>query len=204
MKLPAYVTILTVPKKYYVVWQGRKPGIYDNWEDCSKQVKGFPNAKYQSFPDKQQANDAFNNISKTPNLENFIKESICVDAACSGNPGRLEYRLVDTQTREEIFRKKAISLGTNNLGEFLAIVHALAMLKKENRSLPIYSDSLTAIEWVNKKEVRSKLPRDHESEEVWELVDRALDWLRKNQYTSRILHWNTKGWGQIPADFNRK
>lgn len=82
--------------------------------------------------------------------------SIAVDAACSGNPGAMEYRGVETATGREIFRQGPFSEGTNNIGEFLAIVHGLAMLKKMNSDLPLYSDSVNAISWVKKKKAENR------------------------------------------------
>ena len=46
-------------KKFYVVWQGVKPGIYSSWEECKAQVSGFENARYKSFPSMEEAKKAF-------------------------------------------------------------------------------------------------------------------------------------------------
>ena len=141
-------------KKYYVVWAGRQPGIYTTWAECAEQVNGFNNAKYKSFPTEAQAKAAFfadwqEYIGKSAPLlvlpPEVITDSISVDAACDGSPGNLEYRGVNTGTGEQIFHQGPIKNGTNNLGEFLAIVHALALLKKQNKSMPIYSDSRNAL-----------------------------------------------------------
>ena len=35
--------------KYYVVWNGRKPGIYEGWDKCRDQVAGFTGAKFKGF-----------------------------------------------------------------------------------------------------------------------------------------------------------
>lgn len=134
----------------------------------------------------------------------YIKESVSVDAACSGNPGPMEYRGVDTQTGDELFHHGPVPNGTNNIGEFLAIVHALAMLKKENSKLPIYSDSAIAIGWVAKKRMNTTVPRDETTTEVWNLIDRATAWLQNNDYPNEIFKWDTKNWGEIKADFGRK
>ncbi|MBW6459282.1 MAG: hypothetical protein K0B08_01805 [Bacteroidales bacterium] len=130
--------------------------------------------------------------------------SLSVDAACSGNPGVLEYRGVETATGRQLFHQGAFPLGTINIGEFLAIVHALAYLKKHNNTMPVYSDSKTAIKWVNDKAIKTKLPRNNTTDPLFDLVDRAIDWLKENDYPNRILKWETKFWGEIPADFGRK
>src|SRR5699024_475951 len=104
----------------------------------------------------------------------YIKQSISVDAACSGNPGDMEYRGVDTESGDELFRVGPIQNGTNNIGEFLAVVHALALLKKENNSMPIYSDSQVAIKWVRDKQANTTLRRDDSTTRIWNLIDRAL------------------------------
>jgi ribonuclease HI len=127
-----------------------------------------------------------------------------VDVGCSGNPGIVEYKGVDTRTGEIIFHQGPIAKGTNNLGEFLAIVHALAYLKKLSSNKTIYTDSITALSWLRKKEVSTNLIRDASTEEIWTLVDRALKWIKTNTYTNRIVKWDTRKWGEIKADFGRK
>ena len=199
-------------QKYYVVWVGRQPGIYSSWADCAEQVNGFSGAKYKAFEQKAQAREAFQlgweqfigqsrPLSLPPEV---VADSISVDAACDGSPGRLEYRGVHTKTGQELFHVGPIDNGTNNLGEFLAIVHALAMLRKQGKTTPIYSDSRTALSWVRQKVVRSKLPRTDATAEVWALADRALAWLENNDYSNELLDWKTDEWGEIRADFGRK
>ena len=53
-----------------------------------------------------------------------------VDAACSGNPGPMEYQAIDLATGAQVFHFGPMH-GTNNIGEFLAIVHALALLDRQ-------------------------------------------------------------------------
>jgi len=131
-------------------------------------------------------------------------ESISVDAACSGNPGMLEYRGVYTKTGKEIFHQGPFRNGTNNIGEFLAIVHALALLKQKNSQLPLYSDSRTALKWVQQKKAKTKLEKNEENEYLFELIARAENWLQNNEYSTPLLKWETEAWGEIPADFGRK
>lgn len=198
-------------KKYYVVWSGRKPGIYTTWHECQQQVSGYSGAKFKSYPSLAAAEQAFNSDYEQPEKQtnqakttDYILESISVDAACSGNPGDMEYRGVDTDTGAELFHVGPVQNGTNNIGEFLAIVHALAMLKKENNPLPIYSDSQVAIKWVRDQQVNTTLPKDDSTKRIWNLIDRALYWLRNNTYTNKLLKWDTAKWGEIKADFGRK
>lgn len=132
-----------------------------------------------------------------------IDNSLAVDAACSGNPGPMEYRGVHIASRQEVFHFGPTK-GTNNIGEFLAIVHGLALLKQKGFDMPIYSDSVNAISWVRQKKCKTKLSRTAETEELFKLIERAEKWLRENTYTTRILKWETKEWGEIPADFGRK
>lgn len=204
---------ITMPvKKYYVVWRGLRPGVYDNWKECEKQIRGVEGAVYKSFPGLEEAKLAYagnwkDYISRrvsNPRVGNPVLESISVDAACSGNPGVLEYRGVETRSGKQLFHKGPFPLGTINIGEFLAIVHALAFLKKTNNSLPVYSDSRTAIKWVKDKAVKTKLPRNAKSEPLFELLDRAINWLNNNEYPNIVMKWETKYWGEIPADFGRK
>jgi ribonuclease HI len=200
-------------KKFYVVWRGRIPGIYESWADCAIQVSGFPGAKFKGFKTLFDAQQAFDEGWETyigkkpadrPLSPAVAANSISVDAACSGSPGKLEYRGVSTKTGEVLFHVGPLQSGTNNLGEFLAIVHALAWLQKQSSKIPVYSDSRNAIRWVKKRQVKSTLPRNNETEAVWQLVDRALNWLTQNNYPNQIIKWETAEWGEIRADFGRK
>lgn len=207
-------------QKFYVVWKGKNPGVYNTWDDCKKQIEGYPEAVYKSFKDKTLAEKAFqegseNYIGLDERILNFTDEqrqlvgnplanSLSVDAACSGNPGVLEYRGVHTSTGREIFKKGPFPEGTVNLGEFLALVHGIAWLKQKNSNKAVYSDSRTAMSWVRKKRINTKLERNRKNDELFQLVDRALIWLHNNSFDNPILKWETKYWGEIPADFGRK
>ena len=206
-------------QKFYVVWEGVTPGVYTSWTDCQLQIKGYEGAKYKSFDNHEEAERALATSPYTKKRKNakkksekvssetlpacVIDNSLAVDAACSGNPGPMEYRGVHIASRQEVFHFGPTK-GTNNIGEFLAIVHGLALLKQKGFDMPIYSDSVNAISWVRQKKCKTKLPRTAETEELFKLIERAEKWLRENTYTTRILKWETKEWGEIPADFGRK
>ncbi len=208
-------------KKYYVVWEGNETGVFDNWADCQAQVKGYVGARYKSFKNKELAEEAYygnsndyigknvkNDTSLTPEqlakIGQPIWESLAVDAACSGNPGVLEYQGVDTKSGIRFFHQGPFPQGTVNLGEFLALVHGLAYLKQKGSTIPIYSDSRTAMAWVRDKQVRTSLKRNNTNRQLFALVERGLNWLKNNTYSNKILKWETAAWGEIPADFGRK
>ncbi|HEA29406.1 MAG TPA: ribonuclease H [Leeuwenhoekiella sp.] len=206
-------------EKFYVVWQGKKPGIYNKWADCKAMIAGFKGAQYKSFPTFAEAKKAYNGnfsdykgkkIPKTVDAALLAKigqpnyNSISVDAASSGNPGIMEYRGVDTKSKKELFKLGPFQQGTNNVGEFLALVHGLAFLKKHNSNRIIYTDSRTAMSWVRKKTCRTTLKESAKNKPVFDLVRRAETWLNTNDYETVIVKWETKAWGEIPADFGRK
>ena len=203
-------------KRYYVVWNGVEPGIYSTWQECEAQIKGVKQTLYKSFDTIEEAEKAYSSSpynyigSKAKEIKMpkelpaaVLRNALAVDAACSGNPGMMEYRGVYIGTGEEIFHFGPI-FGTNNIGEFLAIVHGLALLKQKGLDIPIYSDSRNALLWVRQKACKTKLPRDNSSEELFGYIDRAEKWLRDNSYTTTLIKWETDQWGEIPADFGRK
>lgn len=204
--------------KYYVVWRGHQPGVYDSWLQCKAQIDGFQGAQYKAFPNKEQAEFAIkdsywkfvspkNKVKSSPikNVNLPIQHnSICVDAACSGNPGNMEYRCVDTQSGKELFKRGPYKEGTNNIGEFLALVHGLAYLQKNNINKSIYSDSATAIAWVKNKKAKTKLEMSKNNEELFDLILRAENYIKQHEINLEILKWDTENWGEIPADFGRK
>ncbi|MDH6303385.1 ribonuclease HI [Parabacteroides sp. PF5-5] len=208
-------------KKFYVVWKGLQPGVYNNWEECKKQVEGQAEAKYKSFATEEEASAALeagyesylrkasspkasSKLLKNVSIGKPNPESIAVDAACSGNPGAMEYRGVYVRTKQEIFHIGPMKQGTNNVGEFLALVHGLALLKQKSSPLPIYTDSVNAMKWVKNKKCKTLLERTPVNEQIFVLIERAEKWLRENTYTTPIIKWETSEWGEIPADFGRK
>jgi ribonuclease HI len=208
-------------KKYYTVWKGHHVGVFETWEDCKAQIKDFQGAQYKSFSTFEAAKKALKGnykdyIGKSKSFQSELTQiqlkkigepnpnSISVDAASSGNPGKMEYRGVDTKSKKQLFIQGPFEEGTNNVGEFLAIVHGLALLKKKNSNLILYTDSKTAMTWVKKKTCNTKLVRNEKNRDLFKLIDRALIWLKENSYNTVIVKWETKAWGEIPADFGRK
>lgn len=211
-------------EKYYTVWKGVNPGVYDSWTDCQLQIKAYKGALYKSFNSREEAEHAFaspaheyfgaekpvsakissdkkGSISPLP--ETFGFDCLAVDAACSGNPGAMEYRGVYIRTGKQIFHYGPV-YGTNNIGEFLAIVHGLALIKQKGLSMPIYSDSRNAMLWVKQKKCKTTLERNSKTEELFNMIERAENWLKNNEYSTPIYKWETEEWGEIPADFGRK
>lgn len=213
--------------KFYVVWHGVEPGIYTTWSECKAQISGVKGAVYSSFPTREEAEEAYNSspyiyiarakkatsdiVSPPTNRTDTVlplplevqAEALAVDAACSGNPGPMEYRGVYLRTGQVVFHFGPM-YGTNNIGEFLAIVHALALLKQKGLNMPIYSDSRNAILWIKQKKCKTKLERTSRTEELYQMIERAEKWLKENTYTTPILKWETTRWGEVPADFGRK
>ena len=208
-------------KKYYVIWKGKETGVFSSWDKVKKLVQGVEGAKYKSFGSKAEANIAIKKkysdyqgkgISKKT-LSNAdkarygvpIKNSLTVDAACSGNPGKMEYRGVLNHNNQEVFKMGPYENGTNNIGEFLALVHGISLLKNKGlHSLPIYSDSKIAMSWIKKKTCRTTITFDTSNKDLLTLIQRAEKWLKENSFRNPILKWETKAWGEIPADFGRK
>ena len=208
-------------KKYYVIWKGKETGVFSSWDKVKKLVQGVEGAKYKSFGSKTEANIAIKkkysdyqgNKSKKIALSDAdkarfgvpIKNSLTVDAACSGNPGKMEYRGVLHHNKQEVFKMGPFKNGTNNIGEFLALVHGISLLKNKGlHSLPIYSDSKIAMSWIKKKTCRTTITFDTSNKDLLTLIQRAEKWLKENSFRNPILKWETKAWGEIPADFGRK
>ena len=208
-------------KKYYVVWKGNTPGIYATWEECSREVAGFAGAQYKSFPTKAEAELAFQKKAESvlyAGKEKKQKEStslkrkmipisvsIVVDAAWNSVQKDMEYQGIFYHTGKLIFHHGPLANGTNNIGEFLAIVHALGYCKKHGlNDMPIYSDSRNAIGWVKQKKCKTNLELSAKTKHIHELIQRAESWLHNNTYSNKVLKWETEDWGENPADFGRK
>ena len=213
---------------FYVVWKGRETGIFESWAACEQQVKGVA-AQYKGFATREEAEKALaegaekyiaprssvnrqkcNAISVTDlspiemQQHGVLLPALAVDAACSGNPGKLEFRGVIADTGTQVFHRGPYIGGTNNIGEFLAIVLGLAYLQKHNLPWVLYSDSKTAIAWIKQKKCKTQLEWNAENQELLLAVRAAEKWLSEHTWTTPIYKWNTEHWGEIPADFGRK
>ncbi len=202
-------------QKYYVVWKGRKRGIYSSWPECEAQVRGYPDAEYKAFDTRLEAERALAGryvdfAGKPASTQKWlfaphppVVPSLCVDAACDGSPGHLEYRGVRTQGGEQVFHAGPFADGTNNVGEFLAIVQAFEWLKDYKLDWPVYSDSENAIGWVKAGKCNTKLAHLPSNRKLFEMIARAEASLKKER-TFKVLKWDTPAWGENPADFGRK
>jgi ribonuclease HI len=204
-------------QKFYVVWRGKKPGIYTSWPDCQKQIVGYDRAQFKSFTTRVEAEQAFAKsfeeikelkgkkiLHELTTKDKPILKSISVDAACAGNPGRLEFQGVFTDTQTPLFARGPYEMGTVNIGEFLALVLGLAWLKKNNLDYPIYTDSLTAMAWIRRGKINTKLEWTSKNQKLLQAVHGAMKWLKENDYDTEIIKWKTDIWGEIPADYGRK
>lgn len=214
-------------RKFYVIWEGRSPGIYDSWEEAKLQVDNYPGARFKAFDNQDAATKAFRGspdeqkallraiashrsagVPATFDIDSHpevVRDSIAVDGACSRNPGPIEYRCVDVVTGAEIFHGGPWDGGTNNIAEYLGLIHALAFLDKTgNNHTVVYSDSRTAQSWVRRRGHASKIAPNGHNAKIIELLARADHWIQSHPTHATILKWDTDNWGEIPADFNRK
>lgn len=220
-------------QKFYVVWEGKQPGIYRSWPDALEQIEGWKGARYKSFTSLRDATLAFRHgsddnleaiaslliqggLAATPEQEKHPPapawinnpevdhSAIAVDASCLGNPGRMEYRGVDLATGKEIFRVGPFDDATNNIGEYLALVHVLALCRNKGINRPVYSDSRTALSWLRRRHSHTTLTPTPRNSRLMELLRRADAWVAANTWPNRVMKWDTERWGEIPADFGRK
>ena len=211
-------------QKGYTVIRFTNEEVFNHMEDVINKIKGtimaidshntppIAGSQINTSPSPQTSNQS--DIKLNPQLQQTGASPLsgglrgagawAVDAACSGNPGPMEYQCVDLQTGAQIFHFGPVQ-GTNNIGEFLAIVHALALMEKQGiKDKVIYSDSYNAILWVKKKKCKTTLTRNSATEQLYQIIARAEQWLMTHNVTTPIIKWETKQWGEIPADFGRK
>lgn len=217
-------------KKYYVIFKGHNPGVYDDWNDAKEQIDGFSNPVYKGYGSPSEAAEAYRKFCRNADngdLGKFLAEASlrslpkpgqpdymtnpevdldawAVDASCLGNPGKMEYQGVELMTGRIIFRIGPFEDATNNIGEFLAIVHAMALMSREGKFHNIYSDSVSGMSWVRNRKIKTQLQQTSNNAKVFELMARALTWLHTHQFPAKVLKWQTDRWGEIPADFGRK
>ena len=214
--------------KYYVVFRGHNPGVYDNWEEVKEQIQGFSNALFKGYQTSEEAAGAYRNFTGAEDREELFRlitlpnshpdstpipwqenpeidhDAWAVDASCQGNPGPMEYRCVDLSTGDVVFQMGPFEDATNNIGEYLALVHAMALMAQKGEYHNIYSDSQTALSWWRNKKVKTQLQTTSRNQKVFELLGRASNWVLTHQFPQRVIKWNTQRWGEIPADYGRK
>lgn len=204
--------------KFYVVWKGRQTGVFTTWDACKAQVDGFPQAEYKAFENRAVAEAAFKGRyadykgQPAPRLTPAqlaragrpIAESWAVDASCLGNPGVLEYRCVHTTSKKLVFQQGPFPQGTNNIGEFLALVEALQACQVQGLAHPIYSDSENALNWVKQRRCKTNLPHTPTTASLFARIAQAEAWLAQQRYPNPLLKWDTVAWGEIAADYGRK
>ena len=213
-----------------MIFKGHNPGVYDDWNDAKEQIDGFSNPVYKGYGSPSEAAEAYRKFSRNADngdLGKFLAEASlrslpkpgqpdymtnpevdldawAVDASCLGNPGKMEYQGVELMTGRIIFRIGPFEDATNNIGEFLAIVHAMALMSREGKFHNIYSDSVSGMSWVRNRKIKTQLQQTSNNAKVFELMARALTWLHTHQFPAKVLKWQTDRWGEIPADFGRK
>lgn len=214
--------------KFYVVFVGHNPGVYDNWDEAREQTEGFPGAVVKGYTSSAEASEAYRNFTGDEDRDEIFrlisrslpKDSLsatkildnpeidinawAVDASCLGNPGKMEYRGVEVKTGKVIFKMGPFDDATNNIGEYLALVHAMALMAKTGEYHNIYSDSVTAMSWVRRRQIKTKLKQTPRNARIFELLARASVWVNTHQFPGKIMKWQTERWGEIPADYGRK
>lgn len=211
--------------KFYVVFKGFNPGVYDDWDDVKEQTTGFPGALFKSYGSSEEAAEAYRNYAGGDDISDLVNiiakassapqgnfsdhpeidmDAWAVDASCLGNPGIMEYRGVSLKTGEVVFQKGPFPDATNNIGEYLALVHAMALMTQRGEFHNIYSDSKTAMSWWRNRMVKTKLAPTPKNSKVFELLARASVWVNTHHFPAKVMKWDTDRWGEIPADYGRK
>ena len=158
-------------KKFYVVWAGRKTGVFTDWPTAHQYVDKFPGAKFKSFATQAEAAQAFRTGSpasagpRTPAKDSNRAPAkvpatsaglqIYCDGACEPNPGSAGSGIV-------VYRDSKLAQlwyglynpnGTNNTAELNALHHALLMAEKTivaGQTVQILCDSTYAINCISK------------------------------------------------------
>jgi ribonuclease HI len=166
-----------VAQKYYVVWQGRETGIFNDWASCKKQIDHFPGARYKSFTTQQEAQAAFkagvgksttttksvsNGFKKAPGIKTYteadikaiqVDTKIYTDGGCEPNPGKAGSGMAVYRNEQlaELWYGLYNPHGTNNTAELNALCQAMRMAEQElkhKRSVVIFCDSKYAIQCI--------------------------------------------------------
>lgn len=132
---------------------------------------------------------------------------LTVDGAAQGQEN-CEYQAVFSSSKKLAFKSKVFKGGTNNIGEFLGLVEAIKYILNNKITPIVYSDSVTAIAWIKYKKAKTTARDTGKiTDELEKLLQEAENFLVYNTEDIEkisIRKWNTKDWGEIPADYGRK
>lgn len=128
-------------------------------------------------------------------------DKIIVHSTANTKTKRMAYKGFNESTNKWIFKVKYKGYCTQNVADFMAIVHALHYCKINNIDLPIYNDNLVAIKWVKDKKVNSLLIKTKENHELFQSFENALVILKQNDFLNPILFWKKKELGNIKNPF---
>jgi ribonuclease HI len=148
---------------FYVVWKGRKPGVYGTWDEARAQVEGFPGALYRKFKTLEDALRAFRGETDVADVYS--------DASYDGQT--LRVRIVDAEGRtlhSDSWPVKGVQV--INVGEFIAAVRALRLTQGI-----VATDSQVAYTWVQAGTARTGLDLP---EDLKKALEEARAWLREN------------------------
>jgi ribonuclease HI len=169
-------------KKYYVVWEGRETGIFENWATTQKHTTGHKNARFKSFKTRQEAEDAFaagdvnqsekagvKNQTEKPAISDEYEVSIYCDGSCDPNPGEAGSGLAVYHGQDLVEACYGLyePNGTNNTAELNALLTALNKASdtiESGATTQILSDSSYSINCIT----------------IWAASWEQKAWVRKN------------------------
>lgn len=196
-----------MPKKFYVVWVGKKKGIFETWDECKQSIQGVSGAKFKSFSSKIRAQAEYYGETCSPNPGEM---ALTVDGACKGSTGEGEFRGVLLPSKTEVFRYGPYSGATNNIMEYLAAIRGLKWIESRGLRIPVYTDSATALHWIKDSPqsecaTSASVPSDSV---LFSNISKSKAWINSRVKKAELLgclrKWDTAVYGEIPADFGRK
>ena len=159
-------------KKFYVVWAGRKTGVFTDWTTTHGYVDKFPGARFKSFNSRAEAEAAFRagRPATTPRPAGAAKAAspsaprihtattglqIYCDGACEPNPGNAGSGIAVYRDGQlaQLWYGLYHPNGTNNTAELNALHHALIIAEEAiaaGETAQILSDSTYSINCISK------------------------------------------------------
>lgn len=187
--------------KYYAVKKGYETGVFDHWEECKKNVKGFSKAEYKSFANKNDARDYLNNKTEylNENLHVFVGMDYKAVAYCNSSYDnenqKFSYGLVILYGSQIIEFSNAFhdfDNGRNVAGEIFSAMKAMNYcLENDIEYLDLYYDyagikALATGEWKADKEITKIYASFYD--EVKNLID--VNFIKDGDHTG--VHLNER------------
>lgn len=177
--------------KLYAVHKGRKPGIYNTWEECKKQIDGFSGPIYKKFDNITSAELFLKNGFNQKSLDKFSKKQTLIKKTDQKNEKILDDLLKDQENRVFIYTDGSCIRFKNSITKAgygiyipqknIRISEPLLNQKQTNNRAELTS-ILECVKYLNKEDLNKELIIITDSAYSMYIFDKTGENYEKNNF----------------------